>query len=128
MALARFGPMIVGYAYGFPLGAATAWWDGLATAVPDGFTAEDGRRTFALSEVMVRAPWRRLGVARTLVERLLADRAEPRGTLLVEPANEPAQAAYRAWGWTKVAEIRPGWLDAPRYDVLVVSLPLPSRR
>jgi ribosomal protein S18 acetylase RimI-like enzyme len=119
---ARVGSRLVGYAYGFPLGPATGWWRGLTTAVPAGFTAEDGRRTFAVSEVMVLARWRRQGIGRALVGRLLADRPEQRATLLVEPRNAPAQAAYRAWGWAKVAELRPAWPEAPHYDVLVLPL------
>lgn len=110
---------LVGYAYGFPLQPATRWWEGMQTPVPDGFTTEDGRRTFAISEIMVRAPWRRQGIARTLHDELLAGRPEERATLLAEPDNEPAQAAYAAWGWRKVAEIRPGWDNAPLYDVLI---------
>ena len=110
---------ITGYAYGFPLPPTTRWWQGLQTPVPEGFTEEDGTRTFAISEIMVRARWRRQGIARALHDELLANRPEPRATLLAEPDNKPAQAAYAAWGWRRVAELRPHWNNAPRYDVLV---------
>lgn len=117
------GGGLVGYAYGFPLAPGTRWWHGLLTPVPDGFVDEDGRRTFAISEIMVRAPWRRQGIARTLHDRLLAGRRERRATLLADPENAPAQAAYGSWGWTKVAELRPAWDNAPRFDVLTRPLP-----
>lgn len=32
----------------------TAWWDGFTTEPEPEFTVEDGHRTFALSEIMVR--------------------------------------------------------------------------
>ena len=87
--------------------------------MPDGFTDEDGHRTFAISEIMVRDPWRRRGVARALHDELLAGNDRERATLLAEPDNGPAQAAYAAWGWTKAAELRPHWDNAPLYDVLM---------
>jgi GNAT superfamily N-acetyltransferase len=111
---------LVGFIYGFTLPAATAWWRGLLTEVSPGFTEEDGRRTLAISEVLVRAPWRRQHVGRRLHDTLLSGRSEERATLLVEPDNGPAQAAYAAWGWHKVAQLRPGWAGAPLYDVLVL--------
>jgi ribosomal protein S18 acetylase RimI-like enzyme len=111
---------LVGFAYGFALPATTAWWRELVTKVPMGFTDEDGHRTLAISQVVVRAPWRRQHVGRRLHDTLLSGRSEKRATLLVEPDNQPAQAAYAAWGWHKVAQLRPGWAGAPLYDVLVL--------
>ena len=115
------GTELVGYAYGFHLPHGTRWWEGMRTPVPEGFTDEDGRRTFAVSEIMVRAPWRRRGVARSLHDRLLADVPRERATLLAEPGNAPARAAYADWGWRKVPELRPHWDGAPLYDVLVTA-------
>jgi ribosomal protein S18 acetylase RimI-like enzyme len=77
---------------------------GLITPVPDGFTDEDGRRTFAVNEIMVCPEWQRQGVARSVHPELLSGRPEQRATLLVEPDNVPAQAAYASWGWRKVAD------------------------
>jgi ribosomal protein S18 acetylase RimI-like enzyme len=119
---ARDGDRMIGYVYGFALAESTRWWRGLVTDVPDGFTSEDGRRTLAISELLVRSSWRRRGVARALHDRLLAGRSEARATLLVEPDNVPAQAAYAAWGWRKVPQLRPSWDGAPLYDVLVLDL------
>jgi ribosomal protein S18 acetylase RimI-like enzyme len=102
----------------FPLSATTRWWEGLETASPDGFTHEDGKRTFALSELLVRPAWRRRGLAKALHDELLSSRPEERATLLSRPDNDPAQAAYAKWGWQKVAKLRPAWENAPRFDVL----------
>lgn len=113
---------LIGYAYGFPLAPSTLWWRGLRTPVPEGFANEDGARTFAISEIMVRQRWRRQGVARALHDELLAGRSEERATLLAEPGNATAQAAYATWGWQKVAQLRPGWENAPLFDVLIKPL------
>ena len=120
------GPTMIGYIYGFVLPADTRWWGGLRTLVPDGYTTEDGQRTVAISEILVRAAWRRHGIASALHREFLADRAEQRATLLVEPDNQPAQLAYRRWGWTKDAQLLPSWPRAPLYDVLTLDLGSPT--
>jgi GNAT superfamily N-acetyltransferase len=116
---------IIGFAYGFSLTAGTIWWTGLLTDVPPGFTTETGHRTFALSELMVRDPWRGQGIARRLHDELLAGRQEERATLFALPYNDTAQAAYLKWGWQKAAKVRPNWQGAPTFDALVLPLPLP---
>ncbi|MFG1887504.1 GNAT family N-acetyltransferase [Micromonospora sp. NPDC049051] len=118
---------LVGYIYGFPLPAETRWWGGIHEPIPAGFTNEDGKRTFAISELMVAPDWRRRGIARSLHDELLAGRAEERATLLAEPGNAPAQAAYRSWGWRQVTKLRPDWEHAPTYDVLITPASLSSR-
>ncbi|MER7419383.1 GNAT family N-acetyltransferase [Micromonospora peucetia] len=124
---ATIGGELVGYIYGFPLPAETGWWGGIHEPIPAGFTDEDGKRTFAISELMVAFDWRRRGIAKSLHDELLADRAEERATLLADPDNTPAQAAYRSWGWWKITKLRPGWEHAPTYDVLVKKT-APDRR
>jgi GNAT superfamily N-acetyltransferase len=114
----------VAQAWGWPLGRAAAWWHGLESEPEPGFTDEDGKRTFALSEIMVRRPWTGRGVAHALHDELLGGRNEKRATLLVEPGNDVAYRAYVAWGWRKVARLRPAWPDAPLYDVLILPLPV----
>ncbi|WP_320064997.1 GNAT family N-acetyltransferase [Micromonospora sp. RTGN7] len=114
---------LVGYIYGFPLPAETGWWTGMQEPVPAGFsTDEDGRRTFGISELMVASGWRRRGIARTLHDELLSGRAEKRATLLADPDNAPAQAAYRSWGWQKISKLRPNWEHAPTFDVLLLAI------
>lgn len=117
---------VVGFAYGFPLGAETHWWDGLVGKAPEGFTVETGHRTFALSELMVLPAWRGHGLASRLHEELLSGRPEERATLLVRPDNTTAQEIYARWGWHKAAEVRPGWEDAPQYGALILPLHQPS--
>ncbi|MET8040170.1 GNAT family N-acetyltransferase [Micromonospora sp. NPDC005215] len=110
---------LVAYIYGFPLPHNTRWWDGIQDPVPPAFTEENGKRTFALSELLVHPAWRRQGVARALHDDFVASRTETRTTLLVRPDNLPAQAAYHSWGWNGVTKLRPNWEGAPVFDVLV---------
>jgi GNAT superfamily N-acetyltransferase len=112
----------VGQAWGWPLSARTKWWEGLAPEPEPGFTAEDGTRTFALSEIMVRQRWTGQGIAHALHDELLRGRTEQRATLLVDPVNDTAYRAYVKWGWRKVSQLRPGWPGAPLFDVLMLSL------
>lgn len=116
-----------GQTWGWPLDerSGAGWWDGLEQEPEPGFTEEDGKRTFALSEIMVRREWTGRGVAHALHDELLRGRDEQRATLLVEPENTTAYRAYLSWGWSKVARLRPAWPGAPLFDVLV--LPLPGR-
>jgi GNAT superfamily N-acetyltransferase len=66
------------------------WWDGLLTETGPGFTGEDGTRTFALAEIMVREDLAGRGIAHALYNQLLAARHERRAALLVESANTAA--------------------------------------
>lgn len=111
----------VGIAYGYPLSAATGWWDRLVSAVPDDLRREDGQRTFGMMEFAVRAPWRRLGVGRRLHEALVAEGNEERVLLNALPDAGAAQTAYRSWGYRKVGEARP-WEGAALHDVMVLPL------
>ncbi|WP_280421152.1 GNAT family N-acetyltransferase [Nocardia carnea] len=115
-----------GQSWGWPLQPGAAWWGGLQ--LDDGeleeFTAETGSRTFALSEIMVCSEHAGQGLARALHDELLGGRPEQRATLLVEPDNDRAYARYRKWGWSRVGSLRPGWEDAPTFDVLIRDLPL----
>jgi hypothetical protein len=73
--------------------------------------------------LLVRASWRRQGIAATLHDLILKNRPEERATLIVLPAAIPAQEAFQKWGWRKVARTsdpRPG---LPVSDVLVTTLP-----
>lgn len=113
----------IGQAWGWPLSKDSAWWGGLVLddkdADVEAFTAEDGTRTFALSEIMVNSEFTGRGIARKLHNELLGGRSEQRATLLVSPANTRAYSTYLRWGWYKVGHLRPDWPDAPRFDVLL---------
>lgn len=131
LAEARHGGYLVGYASGMPLRPSTSWWRGLTTPLPADVTAEHPGRTFALTELLVRASWRRQGIGRELHDLLLGGRAEERATVLVPPGAGAAQRAFAAWGWQKAARARgngdPADLGAPVLDVMLVGLPVPAR-
>jgi GNAT superfamily N-acetyltransferase len=126
---ARHGGYLVGYVSGMPLRVSTSWWRGLTTSLPADVTEERPGRTFALTELLVRASWRRQGIGRELIEALLAGRTEERATLTVPPGASAAQAALRSWGWRKIARTRGDVPAGPVLDVLVIDLPWvpPSR-
>lgn len=126
MVLACIGDQPVGQSWGWPLDdkAGARWWAGLLSEPESGFTSENGERTFALSEIMVRQDYTSQHIAHMLHNELLLARTEERATLLVQPDNTTAYQAYLHWGWRKVAQLRPGWTDAPLFDVLVLPLPL----
>ena len=53
---------------------------------------------------------------------LLKGRPEERATLTVLPAASAAQAAYRKWGWRKVAQKRNPLPGSPLFDVMLRNL------
>jgi GNAT superfamily N-acetyltransferase len=123
LAEARHGGYLVGYAAGMPLRPSTSWWRDLTTPLPDEVTAEHPGRTFAVTELLVRASWRRQGIGQTLHDLILGNRREERATLTVLPAATPAQSAFQKWGWRKVARARDPRPGSPVLDVLVTALP-----
>jgi len=123
LAEARHGGYLVGYGSGMPLRPATSWWRDLTTPLPDAVTAEHPGRTFALTDLLVRASWRRQGIGQGLHDLILASRAEERATLTVLPAATQAQTAFRTWGWRKVARTRGAGPGSQVSDVLVAALP-----
>ncbi|MGI5238768.1 GNAT family N-acetyltransferase [Dactylosporangium sp. CA-139066] len=127
LVLGRVAGQLIGYAMGFTLPTNSAWWKGLTTTVDPALTTEDGRRTFALTYIMVRVAYRRRGYARLLHDALLEGRPEQRATLLVLPENVAARTAYRTWDWYQIGELQP-FPDAPLYDALVLDLPSSSAR
>jgi GNAT superfamily N-acetyltransferase len=124
LAEARHGGYLVAYASGLPLRPSTSWWKDVTTQLPDNVTAEYPGRTFALAEILVRPSWRRQGVGRALHDLILDGRAEERATLTVPPGAAAAQAAFRSWGWRRLARTRGQGQDAPVLDVLLTGLPL----
>jgi GNAT superfamily N-acetyltransferase len=112
----------VGQTWGWPLPENTREWDGLKPEPDPEFIREDGRRTFALAEIMVIQSWKGRGVGHALHDTLLSARPEPRATLFVEPDNIVAHRAYERWGWIKVGQLQPTYEDAPIFDVMVIDL------
>jgi GNAT superfamily N-acetyltransferase len=115
---ARDGTELVGLTFGVTLQPTTPWWNNLTTPLPAAITTERPGRTFALVELLVRAPWRRQGIAQAMHDLLLKDRTEERATLTVLPAASPAQAAYQKWGWHKVVQKRNPLPGSPLFDVM----------
>ena len=124
LAEARHGGYLIGYAAGMPLRPATSWWRHLTTPLAGEITTEHPGRTFALTDLLVRASWRQQGIGRELHDLILASRAEERATLTVLPAATPAQRAFQSWGWQKVARTREPGPDATVSDVLITALPV----
>jgi ribosomal protein S18 acetylase RimI-like enzyme len=122
LAEARHGGYLVGYAAGMPLRPSSSWWRNLTSPLPGEITTEHPGRTFALVELLVRASWRRQGIAQALHDLILANRPEERATLTVLPAATPAQNAFRKWGWRKIARTRDPRPGSPVSDVLVIAL------
>jgi GNAT superfamily N-acetyltransferase len=123
LAEARHGGYLVGYAAGMPLRPSTSWWRGLTAPLPEEVTAERQGRTFALTELVVRASWRRQGIGQQLHDLILSGRREERATVTVLPAATPAQSAFQSWGWRKVGRTRDPEPESPVSDVLVAALP-----
>ena len=123
LAEARRGGYLVGFAAGMPLRPSTSWWRDLTSPLPADVTTEYPGRTFALTEWLVRAAWRRQGIGRALHDLILAGRPEERATLTVLPAATPAQHALRAWGWHKAGRTRGPDPGAPVSDVLIMTRP-----
>ncbi|MEV0843595.1 GNAT family N-acetyltransferase [Actinocatenispora sera] len=120
LATARRGHTMIGYALGFTLAANAAWWEDLRTPVDPDDIREDGHRTFAVCELMVRPDQRGRGYGHGLHDALLARRPEQRATLLVRPDN-PVRDAYLRWGWRVLGRNQP-YPDSPVYDAMVRDL------
>lgn len=111
--MARFKGIEIGYMYGFALLPEVGWWDAVEWSAQvqssqlEGYTSEDGSRTVVIPEVLVRLPWRRMGVARALHDEFVSGRREQRAGLRVLPNNLPARTAYLRWGWNVIAWFGP---------------------
>ncbi|MET9642721.1 GNAT family N-acetyltransferase [Streptomyces syringium] len=114
----------VGFAYGAPLPTGTPWWSKISGLGPE-FTRENGSRTFAVSEVMVRPRWRKTGTAERLHHELLTGRPEARATLFVDSSHPKVAALYESWGYTGVGESQP-FADAPLMIAMVRPLHRPA--
>jgi GNAT superfamily N-acetyltransferase len=122
LAEAMHGGFVVGYAAGLPLRPSSSWWRDVTTRLPEAVSTEHPGRTFAVMTLVVRAAWRRQGIGTQLHTLLLAGRPEERATLTAGP-QAAAQAALRAWGWSKVARTRAA--NSGLRDIYLLS-PLPN--
>ncbi|WP_327695630.1 GNAT family N-acetyltransferase [Streptomyces sp. NBC_00459] len=112
-----------GMAYGYPLHRDGSWWRGFVGVVPD--KAEEltaSGKVFVVGDLMVLPEHRRRGIGSRLQERLLAAGDAELAVVLLDPDNAGARAAFRAWGWEGLGELRPGTGDAV-LQVLARALP-----
>lgn len=110
--------VVTGYTFGAPLPPGSGWWRSAAEPLPEGLTAENGRRTFAVFEIMVRAAWRGTGEAHRIHEALLAGRPEQRATLLVDTTHDQVRRRYEEWGYRSIGSQKP-FQDAPVYVMML---------
>lgn len=108
----------VGYAYASALRPEARWWKSQLLPLPADFAAETGQRTLALFEIMLRAPWRGIGLAHRIHEELLSERREERVTLLVDPTHAGVKRLYESWGYIHIGDQKP-FPDSPVYATMV---------
>jgi hypothetical protein len=126
LAQARNGDYLVGYAFGLPLRSSTDWWRGLTGPLSAEVTTEYSGRSFALAELLVRAPWRRQRIGETLHDQVITGRPAERALAAILPSAGPAQGAFKTWGWRKLARKHDPGPGSPVLDVIVRDLPAGS--
>ncbi|MGI5148632.1 GNAT family N-acetyltransferase [Plantactinospora sp. CA-294935] len=116
------GDQLIGFLYGFRLEVDAPLWDSLLIRSA-GERAESPplQLTAYVSELLVRAGFRRQGVARRLHDAFMSERPESQVALLAHPEAGPAQAAYAAWGWKRVGYGRP-FPGGSEYETLMLFL------
>ncbi|WP_079049937.1 STAS domain-containing protein [Streptomyces torulosus] len=98
--------VLVGCAYGFPLGP-----DGSGRRGFDRLLQESIQRLTAcarfvvLTQVVAHPHAQRHDIARRLQQRLLADRHTALGVALLHPADQAGHAAFVRWGWQNMGEL-----------------------
>lgn len=113
---------MAGFGFGFTMPTGAPWWSDLTGELDPSITDEPEGRTFALTELLVRRPWRGRRAATRLHDQLLNGRHEQRATLTVRPAATAAQHAYAGWGWRKVARKHNPQPGSPLVDILLKDL------
>jgi hypothetical protein len=119
---ARSGDYLIAVAFGLPLRPSTDWWRHLTTPLPAGTTTEHAGRSFAVAELLVRAPWRRQFIGTTLHDKILSARTEERALAAVPRAATAAQRAGQSWGWRKIGRARDPGGGPPSLDIVTLML------
>lgn len=115
-AVAYDGSEPTGFCYGAPAAQGREWWREHWSPV------EGGDSTFAVSELMIRKNWRKIGLSGRLHDELLATRSEALAVLLVDLTHPKVQKLYESWSYVKVGTQQP-FADAPVFAVMVKKLP-----
>jgi ribosomal protein S18 acetylase RimI-like enzyme len=119
--VAYHGNEPIGYAYGIILPATTRWWATIQPPLTDSeFTREDGHRTFAVFEVIVKPEWQNQGIGRHIHDNLLSGRSEQRVTIATHQGNAQARKTYLRWGYEHIGTRQPT-PSAPVLDVFLRS-------
>ncbi len=107
----------IGYAYGNTIERGDRYWQRTSPAPAEKYT---GRPALALKEIGVRPAWRGTGTALRIHDALLAERAEPHVTLMVNAAagDGKVHALYRSWGYQDIGQSQPS-LASPLLTVMI---------
>ncbi|MGH3853260.1 MAG: GNAT family N-acetyltransferase [Pseudonocardiaceae bacterium] len=109
----------IGFAYGITRPTTTRWWATIQPPLTDPtFTREDGHRTFALFEVMVKPEHQGQGIGQRIHNTLLAIRGEQRVTIATDHGNIHARNTYTRWGYHHIGTRQPT-PPAPLLDVFL---------
>ena len=109
----------IGFAYGITLPATTRWWATIQPPLTNPtFTREDGHRTFALFEVIVKPEHQGQGIGRRIHDGLLTKRSEQRITIATHHGNTHARNTYSRWGYRHIGTRQPA-PPAPLLDVFL---------
>jgi len=116
LVLAMEGDDVAGFSYGYRF-PTEAWWRGARTPAPEAVAA--GTK-YAVIEIVVDRPFRGRGIAKRLMDELLAGQVEEWGVLLAKP-GALAHGMYQRWGWKIVGEVQsyPHW---PVDDAFAIDL------
>jgi GNAT superfamily N-acetyltransferase len=106
---------LAGFSFGLSFG--TGWWGGDTTPPP---TELNAATKFPVIELLVRQPFRGMGLGRTMLNELLAERPEKYAMLTSVP-EAPAHEMYERWGWHKVGTAL-ATPYAPVMDVMTLGL------
>lgn len=116
LVLAMENEDVAGFSYGYQF-PTELWWRGARTPAPE--EVAEGTK-YAVIEIVVDRPYRGKGIAKGLMDELLADQSEEWGVLLAKP-GALAHGMYQRWGWQIVGQVQsyPHW---PVDDAFVLEL------